>query len=253
MLKQLLSNNRIFGGLVCLLVFIAAGMIYLQSVKRPASLDLPRTKPEGQIQPAPGGGHFHSDGTYHAEPHEPQSPSVSTTPVETSDSLPETSEQVPRVSKAPLADPSIHIVIPTNGQLLTAEQVVAYSTLINEYEKDARSLAVDTEVLKAESEAHKIASEAYIKKLEKHSMDVLANRADIEVGRVSTEEYLERYRLLLKEYREVLPRENQRLEEMWQALDQHYARHIEQERALKQREPEVARARRALEAHLNAK
>ncbi len=87
MLKQLLSDNRIFGAMVCVLVFIAGGLIYLQTVKRQATQDIQRTQeiveqrqtPKIEGQPAPGG-HYHPDGTYHVGPHEAETPSVSTTP-----------------------------------------------------------------------------------------------------------------------------------------------------------------------------
>ena len=79
MLKQLLLDNRIFIAAVCLLVFIAGGLLYLQTVKRDAQRDVKRTqkrveqrdipKTEGQTtppKPPPPGetvesGHWHGD------------------------------------------------------------------------------------------------------------------------------------------------------------------------------------------------
>lgn len=44
MLKQLLSDNRLFSALVCVLVFIAGGLIYLQTVKHQTTQDIQRTQ-----------------------------------------------------------------------------------------------------------------------------------------------------------------------------------------------------------------
>lgn len=84
MFKQLLSDNRIFAGLVCLLVFIAVGLVYLNRVKRQSARDIQRTQErvkrletrQTEAQPD-SGGHYHPDGTYHAGPHETHTPSVS--------------------------------------------------------------------------------------------------------------------------------------------------------------------------------
>ena len=91
MLKQLLSDNRIFYGLVCLLVFIAGGLLYLNSVERQAGRDIqrtqkivePRSTPQTEAQPArpkpppPGetaeSGHWHGD-EWHSEPHSAHAP-----------------------------------------------------------------------------------------------------------------------------------------------------------------------------------
>ena len=91
MFKQLLSDNRIFGGVICVLVFIAGGLIYLQVVKSQANLDIQRTQDrfqqrenpqagEAETETTPGG-HYHPDGTYHAGAHEKHTPSASTTPL----------------------------------------------------------------------------------------------------------------------------------------------------------------------------
>ena len=90
MFKQLLSDNRVFAGIVCLLVFIAAGLVYLDHVKSQANRDVQRTQenvkqwnarrnPQAQTE---AGGHYHPDGTFHVGPHESDAPSeTATTPV----------------------------------------------------------------------------------------------------------------------------------------------------------------------------
>ena len=90
MLKNLLSDNRIFGAIVCLLVFIAGGLLYLQVVKSQARRDVQRTQERlkqrstpqtGEAEPQSAeGGHYHADGTYHVGSHEAETPSVSATP-----------------------------------------------------------------------------------------------------------------------------------------------------------------------------
>ncbi len=94
MLKQLLDDNRIFSALVCVLVFIAGGLLYLQTVKQEGRRAVQRTQEiveqrqtsqTGEVAPqsAPGG-HYHPDGTYHVGPHEAETPSVTTpTPPQT--------------------------------------------------------------------------------------------------------------------------------------------------------------------------
>ena len=81
MFKQLFSDNRIFIAAVCLLVFLAGGLIYLIVVKSHARRDVQRTQkiveqlqtPKTERQPAPGG-HYHADGTYHVGSHETHAP-----------------------------------------------------------------------------------------------------------------------------------------------------------------------------------
>ena len=75
MLKQVLSNNRVFGAVVCVLVFIAVGLLYLQSAKRDVARDVPPRRETAKPQQPPQrdnpstGGHFHEDGTWHAGLH----------------------------------------------------------------------------------------------------------------------------------------------------------------------------------------
>ena len=80
MFKQLLSNTPLFGALLCVIVFIVGGLLYLQFVQRQAARDLQRTQdiPEQRDNPQKAetepqtttGGHLHDDGTFHADPHE---------------------------------------------------------------------------------------------------------------------------------------------------------------------------------------
>ena len=91
MFKQLLSNNRIFGAILCVVVFVAGGLLYLNAVKRQAARDIQRTQetvkqlqtpktPKTEVQPQnpivseTEQGHIHADGTFHAEPHAPKEP-----------------------------------------------------------------------------------------------------------------------------------------------------------------------------------
>ena len=86
MFKHLLSDTRIFYGLVCLLVFIAGGVIYLQVVKSHARRDVQRTQklveqrdpPQmGDVAPQSAeGGHYHPDGTYHVGSHDAETSSA---------------------------------------------------------------------------------------------------------------------------------------------------------------------------------
>ena len=80
MFKQLLSDNRIFGAIGCVIVFIAGGLLYLQFVQRQATREVQRTQEIVEQQDNPQteeatpenetGGHFHADGTWHEGPHE---------------------------------------------------------------------------------------------------------------------------------------------------------------------------------------
>ena len=77
MFQRFLSDNRIFGAIICVLVFIVGSLLYLQSVKResrrnvqhPQEIVQQKQTPTTEGQPASGGGHFHADGTWHAQPH----------------------------------------------------------------------------------------------------------------------------------------------------------------------------------------
>ena len=63
MLKQLLDDNRIFSALVCVLVFIASGLLYLQTVKQKGRRAVQHTQenvqqmqtPPPETQPAESG------------------------------------------------------------------------------------------------------------------------------------------------------------------------------------------------------
>ena len=91
MFKQLLSDKRIFGAIVCVIVFVAGGLLYLNAVKQKAARDVQRTQetitqqqtpkteaqPQNPIVSETEHGHTHADGTFHAQPHE-----VSDTPTE---------------------------------------------------------------------------------------------------------------------------------------------------------------------------
>ena len=130
MLKQLLSDNRLFTAAVCLLVFVAGGLIYLQSVKHQATRDVQRTQesvkqqlpPKTEAQPArpkpppPGetaeSGHWHGD-VWHTGRHD--SPA-----------------QGQRIAQEPLADTKVQgapvIAEQANGQISAPTQEVSLRT-----------------------------------------------------------------------------------------------------------------------------
>ena len=84
MFKQLLSDKRIFGAIVCVIVFVAGGLLYLNAVKQKAARDVQRTQetitqlqtpkteaqPQNPIVSETEHGHTHADGTFHAQPHD---------------------------------------------------------------------------------------------------------------------------------------------------------------------------------------
>ena len=84
MLKRLLSDTRPFAAIVCVLVCVGGGLVYLTIVKQQTAPDVKVTRerlqqPSSEIQTpltevpvgdTSQGGHFHEDGTWHAEPHE---------------------------------------------------------------------------------------------------------------------------------------------------------------------------------------
>ena len=93
MFKQLLLDNRLFGALVCFIVFIAAGLGYLHTVKRDAQREVQHLqemlqqkqppKPQTEAKPPPPGetaetGHWHGD-VWHTEPHDTHAPATTNT------------------------------------------------------------------------------------------------------------------------------------------------------------------------------
>ena len=88
MLKRIFSNNRVFGAVVCVLVFIAAGLLYLQSANRDVARDVPPLRETVKPQQPPQGdnpstgGHFDEDGTWHGEPHTTPVPPAEAQPIE---------------------------------------------------------------------------------------------------------------------------------------------------------------------------
>ncbi|MDE0424271.1 MAG: hypothetical protein OXN25_05340 [Candidatus Poribacteria bacterium] len=75
MFNRLLSKNRVFIALVLAVVFVASGLLYLNTVNRQATRDIQRTQERVNApKPPPPGetaesGHWHGD-EWHAEPHE---------------------------------------------------------------------------------------------------------------------------------------------------------------------------------------
>ena len=117
MFKKFLSDNRIFGGIVCVLAFIAGGLLYLQFVQRQASRDIQRAQDileqrdnlqTGEAEPqTEASGHFHADGTWHTEPHAPTTPNTPPNAV-TADTQVSSLDERPNTSKqgaAPVAAP----------------------------------------------------------------------------------------------------------------------------------------------------
>ena len=76
MLNRLLSKNRVFMALVLAVVFVASGLLYLNTVKRQATRDIQSTQERVNApKPPPPGetaesGHWHGD-EWHTEPHAP--------------------------------------------------------------------------------------------------------------------------------------------------------------------------------------
>ena len=154
MLKRVLSKNRIFGAVVCVLVFIAAGLLYIQSAKRKVARDVPPLRetakpqqpPQTGAQP-PGtaqGGHWHADGTYHAEPHvEGGTPGTSataetaTTPSQKRGEPPQTTEPQATSEATGVSQqlPKTQVKDPKTGY--TPEQAAAVAAIHAKYNAEA--------------------------------------------------------------------------------------------------------------------
>ena len=145
MFKQLLSQKRLFYGLVCFLVFIAAGWLYLNRVKSQAKRDVQGTQeiveehqtPKTEAEPATGG-HSHPNGTFHAGPHESDAPS--TAPVET---------EVPRRAGVSPGAPAVSKPVPPH--LSTTLEAASGRTLDPQTQKKVDTLYAEAERLSAES------------------------------------------------------------------------------------------------------
>ena len=86
MLRDLFSNRLFIGALAFFVLCVGGSLLYQQYVKRQTAHDLahstehlktstdkPNPKPKAKISvgDTPQGGHFHKDGTFHAQPHAP--------------------------------------------------------------------------------------------------------------------------------------------------------------------------------------
>ena len=140
MFNRLLSQNRIFIVLVLVLVFVASGLLYLNTVKRQADRDLQRTQERlNAPKPPPPGetaesGHWHGD-VWHVEPHETEVP-------ERDDSA--ESASVPATTIAPSA------VAPS--QPLIPSQTVPSVKLDPETQARVDALLEEAEALSAEAD-----------------------------------------------------------------------------------------------------
>lgn len=177
MFKRHLSDKRIFCGLVCLLVFIVAGLIYINVVKRQAARDIQRTQeiveqrqtPKPEAEPAMGG-HYHPDGTYHEGSHEahtsPTAPGETEVPRQAgvSPGAPAVSKPVPpHVSTTPdtaserTLDPQTQLKVDTlyaEVDRLSAEASMWANKLYAEYQdylKENAELKAEIEKLRAMS------------------------------------------------------------------------------------------------------
>ena len=83
MLRDILSNRLFMGALAFFVLIVVGGTLYLKHVERETVEELARTNqriktltekqpptPEAPVGDTLHGGHFHEDGTWHAEPHE---------------------------------------------------------------------------------------------------------------------------------------------------------------------------------------
>ena len=87
MLRDLFSNRLFIGALAFFVLMVVSGTLYLRHIERQGQIELERLKqweaqqkqtekvPEGDT--SQGGGHVHSDGTWHPGPHETEAPVVS--------------------------------------------------------------------------------------------------------------------------------------------------------------------------------
>ena len=84
MFHRLLSKNRVFMALVLVLVFVASGLLYLNTVNRQATRDIqrPQERVNAPKPPPPGetyeSGHWHGD-VWHTESHETPSADAAAT------------------------------------------------------------------------------------------------------------------------------------------------------------------------------
>ena len=82
MFKDLFSNRLFIGALAFFVLIVGGGLLYLQHVKRQTAEELVRTQEriqaltekqsptaEEPVGDTSQGGHFHEDGTFHAQPH----------------------------------------------------------------------------------------------------------------------------------------------------------------------------------------
>ena len=91
MLKALFSNRLFIGALAFFVLCVAGSLLYQQHVERQSARELvetqerikvltgkPKSKPTAEVSvgDTSQGGHFHDDGTFHAQPHETPTPAV---------------------------------------------------------------------------------------------------------------------------------------------------------------------------------
>ena len=86
MLKDLFSNRLFIGALAFFVLCVGGSLLYYQHVSKQTTADVARTserineltsKPPTTAEVPVGDtsqGHFHADGTFHGEPHTPQTP-----------------------------------------------------------------------------------------------------------------------------------------------------------------------------------
>ena len=142
MLNRLLSQNRIFIALVLALVFVASGLLYLNTVKRQATRDIqrPQARVNAPKPPPPGetaeSGHWHGD-VWHAEPHESvevapkpvQPPKAAETVAvfEVTEAMKQRYRRFQEIAKTLPADATIDDVVEASGLVPSQEELRAMS------------------------------------------------------------------------------------------------------------------------------
>lgn len=198
------------------------------------------------------------DGKQHDEPRSPQK-----TPSQTgrNDKGKRTTQSEPQMANSQLHFDDVNIP-------LTPEQVVAYTTLINQYEKDATALEALLETVLIEQKTISAEHQKFTERNLEYLKAQNAIGAEYAAGHLTFDELDAQHEALDQAYPDVVEFGRILVKDGVKAAVQWHPKHIEERRqalkqrteqlreldaSVQQRKPAVARARRVLEAHINAK
>lgn len=195
MLKELLSHRSVQVPLVFVILIGISGMLYLNHVKTQTEGDTANTETGAETQEPPPAstpdpsaastqsGHFHEDGTFHAEPHTPQTDSETITEAE---GVRQVAEQTKAQRAAPMPNGSGASAPSSDLSQEAREQWRAWKEWTDKHSelRDEYSQAYGAPLLPTEAEKERYVTDENYRREVNRKLTETAHKADEVYGRM---------------------------------------------------------------------